>query len=399
MTKLNLDDIILLNKRVLMRTDFNVPLSPAGRVEDDYRIRASLPSIEKVMEDGGSLTLMSHLGRPDGKIVPKLSLKPIAEVLSIILSRDVKFAPDCVGAESLALSSSLAAGEVLLLENLRFHAEETENESGFAQALAVHGDIYVNDAFGTAHRKHASTYGVPELMESAVAGYLMESEIKYIGDLIDNPRIPMVVVLGGAKVSDKIPVIKNLSKLADAFLIGGGMAFTFLKAMGHPIGKSLVNEKLVDTCKEILRELSKKGINYHLPTDCIAVNSLDSSELGKVCFIDELGDDKIGVDIGPMTVAEFDHVLEGAKTVIWNGPMGIFEVPYWSNGTVSIGKKLVELTKEGATTVVGGGDSISAMKQMDLSTDVSHISTGGGATLELLSGNSLPALEMLNEKE
>ena len=382
-----------------MRTDFNVPLSPAGRVEDDYRIRASLPSIEKVMEDGGSLTLMSHLGRPDGKIVPKLSLKPIAEVLSIILSRDVKFAPDCVGAESLALSSSLAAGEVLLLENLRFHAEETENESGFAQELAVHGDIYVNDAFGTAHRKHASTYGVPELMDSAVAGYLMESEVKYISDLIDNPRIPMVVVLGGAKVSDKIPVIKNLSKLADAFLIGGGMAFTFLKAMGHPIGKSLVNEKLVDTCKEILRELSNKGINYHLPTDCIAVSSLDSSELGKVCFIDELGDDKIGVDIGPMTVAEFDHVLEGAKTVIWNGPMGIFEVPYWSNGTVSIGKTLVELTKEGATTVVGGGDSISAMKQMDLSTDVSHISTGGGATLELLSGNSLPALEMLNEKE
>lgn len=399
MNKLTLDDIELLNKRVLMRADFNVPLSAKGEVKDDYRIRAAIPSIDKVLEDGGSLILMSHLGRPGGKVAAELSLKPVAELLSNILSREVKFANDCVGAESLALSSSLAPGEVLLLENLRFHKEETENGSEFAQALAVHGDIYVNDAFGTAHRKHASTYGVPELMDSAVAGYLMESEVKYMSNLVDNPGIPMVVVLGGAKVSDKIPVIKNLSKLADAFLIGGGMAFTFLKAMGHPIGKSLVDDNLVDACKEILRDLSKKGINYHLPTDCVAVSSVDSPELGNVCLIDDLGDDKMGVDIGPMTVAEFDHVLEGAKTVIWNGPMGIFEVPYWSNGTVSIGRKLVELTKAGATTVVGGGDSASAMKQMNLSEDVSHISTGGGATLEILSGNPLPGLEMLQDKD
>ena len=342
---------------------------------------------------------MSHLGRPGGKVTAELSLKPVAELLSNILSREVKFADDCIGAESLALSSSLAAGELLLLENLRFHKEETENGSEFAKALAVHGDIYVNDAFGTAHRKHASTYGVPELMDSAVAGYLMESEVNYMSDLIDNPRIPMVVILGGAKVSEKIPVIKNLSKLADAFLIGGGMAFTFLKAMGHPVGKSLVDDNLIDTCKEILRELSKKGINYHLPTDCVAVSSVDSPELGNVCLIDELGDDKMGVDIGPITVAEFDHVLEGAKTVIWNGPMGIFEVPHWSNGTVSIARKLVELTKAGATTVVGGGDSASAMKKMNLSEDVSHISTGGGATLEILSGNPLPGLEMLQDKD
>ncbi len=399
MVKLTLDDIELSNKRVLMRADFNVPLSYESEIEDDYRIRAVLPSIDKVLEDGGKLILMSHLGRPDGEIVPQLSLKPVAESLSNILSREVKFADDCVGADSLALSSSLEAGEVLLLENLRFHKEETENESGFAQALAVHGDVYVNDAFGTAHRKHASTYGVPELLEPAVAGYLMENEVKYLNDIIDNPKIPMVVVLGGAKVSDKIPVIKNLSKFADAFLIGGGMAFTFLKAMGHPIGKSLVDEKLVDSCKEILRELSEKGINYHLPSDCIAVSAIDSPELGDVYFIDELGDDKIGVDIGPITVAEFDHVLEGAKTVVWNGPMGIFEVPHWSNGTVSIGKKLADITKTGATTVVGGGDSALAMKQMNLSTDVSHISTGGGASLELLSGNSLPGLEMLQEKD
>ena len=399
MTKRTLDDLKLLNKRVLMRADFNVPLSPEGKIEDDLRIKAAIPSIDKVLEDGGSLILMSHLGRPGGEVVPNLSLKPVAESLSKILSREVKFADDCIGADSLALSSSLAAGELLLLENLRFHKEETENDSEFAQALAAHGDIYVNDAFGTAHRKHASTYGVPEFMDTAVAGYLMESEVKYMSELVENPRIPMVVVLGGAKVSDKIPVIKNLSKLADAFLIGGGMAFTFLKALGHPVGKSLVDDNLVDTCKEILRELSKKGINYHLPTDCVAVSSVDSPELGDVCLIDELGDDKMGVDIGPMTVAEFDHVLEGAKTVIWNGPMGIFEVPYWSNGTVSIGRKLVELTKAGATTVVGGGDSASAMKQMNLSNDVSHISTGGGATLELLSGNPLPGLEMLEEKE
>ena len=399
MTKRTLDDLKLLNKRVLMRADFNVPLSPEGKIEDDLRIKAAIPSIDKVLEDGGSLILMSHLGRPGGEVVPKLSLKPVAESLSKILSREVKFADDCIGADSLALSSSLAAGELMLLENLRFHKEETENDSEFAQALAAHGDIYVNDAFGTAHRKHASTYGVPEFMDTAVAGYLMESEVKYMSELVENPRIPMVVVLGGAKVSDKIPVIKNLSKLADAFLIGGGMAFTFLKALGHPVGKSLVDDNLVDTCKEILRELSKKGINYHLPTDCVAVSSVDSPELGDVCLIDELGDDKMGVDIGPMTVAEFDHVLEGAKTVIWNGPMGIFEVPYWSNGTVSIGRKLVELTKTGATTVVGGGDSASAMKQMNLSNDVSHISTGGGATLEILSGNPLPGLEMLEEKE
>lgn len=399
MPKLTLDDLNLLNKRVLMRSDFNVPLSSAGQIEDDHRIRAAIPSIDKVLEDGGSLILMSHLGRPDGKVEAKLSLKPVAELLSKILSREVKFSDDCVGKESLALSSSLKAGELLLLENLRFHKEERENGSEFAQALAVHGDLYVNDAFGTAHRRHASTYGVPEIMDSAVAGYLMDSEVKYMSSIVDNPRIPMVVVLGGAKVSDKIPVIKNLSKLADAFLIGGGMAFTFLKAMGHPIGKSLVDENLVESCKEILRELSKKGINYHLPTDCVAVSSIDSPELGDVCFIDELGDDKMGVDIGPMTVAEFDHVLEGAKTVIWNGPMGIFEVPHWSNGTVSVGKKLVELTKTGTTTVVGGGDTASAMKQMNLSNDVSHISTGGGASLELLSGNALPGLEMLQEKE
>jgi len=399
MTKLTLDGLKLLNKRVLMRADFNVPLSAKREVEDDYRIRAAIPSIDKLLEEGASLIIMSHLGRPGGKVTAKLSLRPIAELLSNILSREVKFADDCVGAEALALSSSLGAGELLLLENLRFHKEETENGREFAQALADHGDIYVNDAFGSAHRKHASTYGVPELMDSCVAGYLMESEVKFMSDLVDNPRIPMVVVLGGAKVSDKIPLIKNLSKLADAFLIGGGMAFTFLKAMGHPIGKSLVDDNLVDACKEILRELSVKGINYHLPTDCVAVSSVDSPELGNVCLIDELGDDKMGVDIGPMTTAEFDHVLEGAKTVIWNGPMGIFEVPYWSNGTVSIGRKLAELTQEGATTVVGGGDSALAMKQMNLSEDVSHISTGGGATLEILSGNPLPALEMLQDKD
>jgi len=397
--KLTLDDIELSGKRVLMRVDFNVPVSDEGEVEDDYRIRAALPSINKVLSDGGSVTLMSHLGRPDGHEVPNLSLKPVAEKLSELLHQEVKFVPDCIGAEALKASVSLEPGEVLLLENLRFHNKEIENESGFAQALAVHGELFVNDAFGTAHRSHASTVGVAEILEPAVAGYLMKDEVMYLSDIASEPAQPTVVVLGGAKVSDKIPVMKNLSNVADAFLIGGGMAFTFLKAEGKPIGKSLCDDNMLETCKEIMTELKKKGVNYHLPSDCVAVTKVESSEVGEVCFIDELGEDKIGVDIGPMTVAEFDHVLEGAQTVIWNGPMGIFEVPHWSNGTVSIGKQLADLTKAGATTIVGGGDSASALRMLGLADEVTHLSTGGGASLELLSGKKLPGLEVLTEKE
>ena len=398
MAKLTLDDIELSGKRVLMRVDFNVPISEEGVVEDDYRIRSALKSINKVISDGGSLVLMSHLGRPDGHTVSELSLKPVADRLSELIDQEVKFASDCIGAEALTASVSLEPGEVLMLENLRFHSKEEANESGFAQALAVHGELFVNDAFGTAHRTHASTVGVAKFLEPAVAGYLMNAEVKYLSDIVSEPMQPTVVVLGGAKVTDKIPLIKSLGKVADAILIGGGMAYTFLKAEGHSIGKSLCDKNMVKTCKEILTDLKKAGVNYHLPTDCVAVSKLDPSEVGEVCFIDELGDDMIGVDIGPMTVAEFDHVLEGAQTIIWNGPMGIFEVGHWSNGTVSVAKQLADLTKTGTTTIVGGGDSAAALKMLGLSDAVTHISTGGGASLELLSGKTLPGLEVLTEK-
>ena len=381
-----------------MRVDFNVPISSDGAVEDDFRIRSVLPSIEKVIKDSGSLILMSHLGRPGGKPVPELSLKPVADSLSKMLDSEVKFVPDCVGSEALSASLSLKPGELLLLENLRFHPGETDNDSDFAQSLAVNGDIYVNDAFGAAHRAHASTVGVADFLQPAAAGYLMQNELKYLSELMRNPEGPMAVILGGAKVSDKIPVIENLSSLADKFLIGGGMAYTFLKANGLPIGKSLHDDSMLERCKNIMDMLKNKGIDLYLPSDCVAVKDIESMEVGEVCFINELADDEIAVDIGPMTVAEFDHVLDGIKTVFWNGPMGVFEVPHWSNGTVSIGKKLAELTKSGATTIVGGGDTVAALNQLGLSDGVTHISTGGGASLELLSGKSLPGIEALRKK-
>lgn len=381
-----------------MRVDFNVPISSDGAVEDDFRIRSVLPSIEKVIKESGSLILMSHLGRPGGKPVPELSLKPVADSLSKMLDSEVKFVPDCVGSEALSASLSLKPGELLLLENLRFHPGETDNDSDFAQSLAVNGDIYVNDAFGAAHRAHASTVGVADFLQPAAAGYLMQNELKYLSELMRNPEGPMAVILGGAKVSDKIPVIENLSSLADKFLIGGGMAYTFLKANGLPIGKSLHDDSMLERCKNIMDMLKNKGIDLYLPSDCVAVKDIESMEVGEVCFINELADDEIAVDIGPMTVAEFDHVLDGTKTVVWNGPMGVFEVPHWSNGTVSIGKKLAELTKSGATTIVGGGDTVAALNQLGLSDGVTHISTGGGASLELLSGKSLPGVEALRKK-
>ena len=381
-----------------MRVDFNVPISSDGAVEDDFRIRSVLPSIEKVIKDSGSLILMSHLGRPGGKPVPELSLKPVADSLSKMLGSEVKFVPDCVGSEALSASLSLKPGELLLLENLRFHPGETDNDSDFAQSLAINGDIYVNDAFGAAHRAHASTVGVADFLQPAAAGYLMQNELKYLSELMRNPEGPMAVILGGAKVSDKIPVIENLSSLADKFLIGGGLAYTFLKANGLPIGKSLHDDSMLERCKSIMDQLKNKGVELYLPSDCVAVKDIESMEVGDVCFIDELADDEIAVDIGPMTVAEFDHVLDGIKTVVWNGPMGVFEVPHWSNGTVSIGKKLAELTKSGATTIVGGGDTAAALNQLGLSDGVTHISTGGGASLELLSGKSLPGIEALMKK-
>ena len=375
-----------------------MPISSDGAVEDDFRIRSVLPSIEKVIKDSGSLILMSHLGRPGGKPVPELSLKPVADSLSKMLGSEVKFVPDCVGSEALSASLSLKPGELLLLENLRFHPGETDNDSDFAQSLAINGDIYVNDAFGAAHRAHASTVGVADFLQPAAAGYLMQNELKYLSELMRNPEGPMAVILGGAKVSDKIPVIENLSSLADKFLIGGGMAYTFLKANGLPIGKSLHDDSMLERCKSIMDQLKNKGVDLYLPSDCVAVKDIESMEVGEVCFINELADDEIAVDIGPMTVAEFDHVLDGIKTVVWNGPMGVFEVPHWSNGTVSIGKKLAELTKSGATTIVGGGDTAAALNQLGLSEGVTHISTGGGASLELLSGKSLPGIEALRKK-
>ena len=382
-------DLDLAGKRVFIRVDFNVPLEQTEsgmKISSDKRIKASLPTIQYALEHGAAVILASHLGRPKGKPNEEMSLKPVAARLEELLGRPVKMAPDCVGPQVEAMLPH--SGEALLLENLRFHAEEEKNDPEFAKKLAALCDVYVNDAFGSAHRAHASTEGMIQFVPAAAAGLLMEQELKYLGMATSNPQRPCIAILGGAKVSDKIEVIENLGKIVDKLLIGGAMAYTFLKAQGLPIGKSLVEEDKLDLAKKLLADLGGKLM---LPVDHVVVSEIAPGAANEV--VETIPADKIGVDIGPKTIEAYAQAIAGAKTIIWNGPMGIFEKPPFDKGTVALAKAVAD---SGAVSVVGGGDSEKAIKAAGVSSKISHISTGGGASLEFLAGIELPGVAALN---
>ena len=390
--KKTVQDLDCAGKRVLIRVDFNVPVS-GGAVTDDTRIVAALPTLRYLVAKHARLVLCSHLGRPKGGPDPKYSLKPVRERLWRLLRQDVAWVDDCVGPEAERAAAALGDGGVLLLENLRFHPEEEKNDPVFAQALARLGECYVNDAFGTAHRAHASTEGVTHYLKPAVAGLLMKNELDYLGAALENPKRPFVAVLGGAKISGKIDVLTSLLRKVDRLLVGGAMMFTFLKAQGKPVGRSLVEDDRLDLARELLATARTRGVELVLPTDCIAATAPDGSAPSAPKRIEQLGADEMGVDIGPETLATFSAMLRDAKTVIWNGPMGIFEMPPFDKGTVALAKAVAE---SGATSIVGGGDSEKAIKAAGVTSKITHVSTGGGASLEFLAGIQLPGVAALN---
>ena len=397
MQKKTLSDIAVKGKRVIMRVDFNVPLDENKKITDDKRIVESLPSIRKVLNDGGRLILMSHLGRPKGKVNPDFSLAPVAEKLAELLGTPVIMADDCVGPEVTTQVLALKDGEVILLENLRFHSEEEANDPDFSKALAELGEVYVNDAFGTAHRAHASTEGITHFIKTAVAGYLIERELLYLGKALQEPERPFVAILGGSKISGKIDVLENLFKKVDTVLIGGAMVFTFFKAQGYNIGKSLVEESKIELALKILEEAKNKGIKLLLPTDVILTTEISADSSSHAESISSIPDNMIGVDIGPVTAEAYRNEILSARTVLWNGPMGVFEIDNFAAGTMAVAKALTEATAKGATTIVGGGDSAAAIAKAGLSKEITHISTGGGASLEFLEGKELPGIAALND--
>jgi len=397
MNKLSIADLNFKGKRTLVRVDFNVPLDSNRNITDDRRIVAALPTIKKIVNDGGRLILCSHLGRPKGKVVPEMSLKPVAMKLSGLIGKNVRFASDCIGDNIVAMVDALKDGEVLLLENLRFYKEETDNDPEFAKQLALIADIYVNDAFGTAHRAHASTEGVTKFIDSCAAGYLMQKELKYLGEALGNPKKPFTAILGGAKISGKIDVIENLMDKVDSIIIGGGMVFTFIKAMGYEIGGSLLEEDKVEMAADILKKARSKKIQLLLPVDCVVASNITEDAEISVVDIKDIPSNKKGLDIGPMSIELFKAELKKAKTVVWNGPMGVFEVEKFAKGTYEIAQILAEITSKGAVTVVGGGDSASAVRKCGLDDRLTHISTGGGASLEFLEGKTLPGVAALTD--
>lgn len=400
MRKKTLRDVDLKGRRILMRVDFNVPLTKDGDVADNTRIRAALPSIEYAIGEGASIVLMSHLGRPKGGKDPSKSLKVAAYQLGELTPHPVRFVTDCVGPEVEARVAALKTGEILLLENLRFYAEEEANDPEFARKLAGYGDLYANDAFGTAHRAHASTAGVCKYFSENVAGFLMEKELSTLEQLLGSARRPFIAILGGAKVSSKIGLIQNLLDRVDRIIIGGGMAFTFFKAAGLEVGESLLEEDYLPMCRGIM-EKSGKGAEkrIYLPVDCIVTKDVDSPVGFRTVSTGDIPEGWAGVDIGESTVEVFSREIAKAGTIFWNGPMGIFEIPAFSNGTRMIARAIAEATDKGATSVVGGGDSVAALNQMHLDSRVSHVSTGGGASLELLEGKKLPGVEALSDAD
>ena len=402
MAKLTLEDLIKQNKisgkKILVRVDFNVPLNENRNITDDKRIVASLPTINAISNNGGKCILMSHLGRPKGEKNIKYSLNVVADRLSELIGRKVIFANDCIGEETNRLISEMKNGDILLLENLRFYKEEEKNDTEFAKKLASYGDVFVNDAFGTAHRAHASTEGITHFIKDCAAGFLMQKELKYLLSAIDNPIRPLIAILGGSKISGKIDVLENLLNIADTILIGGGMMFTFFKAMGLEIGKSLLEEDKIDLAKDVLQKAKEKNKNFILPLDMIITDKIDESSDTKTIDFDKMTNAEwIGVDIGPKTIEKFKEEILKGKTIIWNGPMGVFEINKFAKGTFAIAEVLAEATSKGAITIIGGGDSASAIAKANLQDKVTHVSTGGGASLELLEGKVLPGVAALSE--
>jgi phosphoglycerate kinase len=399
MNKLTINDIDLKNKKVLVRVDFNVPLDDNLNITDDIRITSSLPTIKKIISDGGMAILMSHLGRPKGKPNPKYSLKPVAVRLSQLLGKEVKLAPDCIGDQVKTMVAAMKPGDVILLENLRFHEEEEKNDPAFAKQLAELGDVYVNDAFGSAHRAHASTEGLTKFMSVSVAGYLMQKELDYLGSAIENPKRPYLAILGGAKISGKIDVIMNLFSKVDSMIIGGGMAYTFYKAEGKEIGTSLLEPEKIDVAKQVLEKAKTSKMKLIFPVDVVVAKEFNNDSPSEVVSINKMPSDKMGLDIGPESIKLFREEILKSKTIVWNGPMGVFEMDNFAKGTNAVANALVEATEKGAITVIGGGDSAAAIAKAGLADKVSHVSTGGGASLEFLEGKILPGVAALTDKK
>ncbi|WP_142713551.1 phosphoglycerate kinase [Fodinibius sediminis] len=397
MDKMTLKDVDIEGKTVLMRVDFNVPIKD-GAIGDDNRMVQALPSINYVIEQGGKLVLMSHLGRPGGSVDKSLSLQPVAEHLKTLVDADVNFAEDCIGDTAAFVISEAGEGDIVLLENVRFHEGEKANDEEFSKQLAAHGDLFCNDAFGSSHRAHSSVAGVTRYLQPAVSGFLLEKEIKYLDGSVNNPDRPFVAILGGAKVSDKIGVIENLLGKVDTIIVGGGMTYTFYKAKGWPIGDSLVEDGKVELASELMQKADEQGVKFMLPVDSVVARAFENDAEHKVVDEEGIEDGWMALDIGPQSAISFGNIIKNARTVVWNGPMGVFEMENFADGTNAVAEALAEATQLGATTIIGGGDSAAAIKQAGLEEQVSHVSTGGGASLMFLEGKDLPGVVALTDK-